>query len=317
MTKNTSLALRSKYFCVAQTGLQVTGQPSYDDWVAFGSVLNQVEGAVHWWIGDWVNYGEATYGEKYAEALEATPFAYSTLAHDACVAKEFGFCRRRQNLSWGHHVAVAGLAPKEQDRLLDLAEKEGLTRANLRALVRKSLPPTPIPPGKFRIIYADPPWSYSDKLIKGYGAAEHHYPAMSLEELCAMPVAGRVADDAVLFLWATSPMLEEAFQVIKAWGFTYVTSFVWDKVKHNFGHYNSVRHEFLLIATRGSCTPDADKLFDSVQTIERSARHSEKPEEFRKIIETLYTHGAKLELFARAKHKGWAVFGNQFDAATN
>jgi len=115
-----------------------------------------------------------------------------------------------------------------------------------------------------------------------------------------MPAQEWAEDDAVLFLWATSPMLENAFQVIRAWGFKYKTSFVWDKVKHNFGHYNSIRHEFLLVCTRGSCTPDAGKLFDSVQTIERSDRHSEKPEEFRKIIETLYTRGAKLELFARA-----------------
>jgi hypothetical protein len=75
---------------------------------------------------------------------------------------------------------------------------------------------------------------------------------MPIAELCALDVKARAADDAVLFLWVTSPMLEVSFQVIKAWGFQYKTSFVWDKVKHNFGHYNSLRHEFLLICTRGS-----------------------------------------------------------------
>ena len=127
----------------------------------------------------------------------------------------------------------------------------------------------------------------------------------------AIPAQEWAEDDAVLFLWATSPMLENAFQVIRAWGFKYKTSFVWDKVKHNFGHYNSVRHELLLVCTRGSCTPDTPKLFDSVQTVERTDRHSEKPEEFRRIIETLYTSGSKLELFARAEHAGWTVHGNQ------
>ena len=150
-----------------------------------------------------------------------------------------------------------------------------------------------LPEGKFNVIYADPPWSYGDKLIDGYGAAEHHYPAMTIDELCKLPILGKVNGDSVLFLWVTSPLLDECFAVIKAWGFDYKTSFVWDKVKHNYGHYNSVRHEFLLIGTRGSFVPQNKTLIDSVQTIERSARHSEKPEEFRKIIETMYPKSKK------------------------
>ena len=99
--------------------------------------------------------------------------------------------------------------------------------------------------------------------------------------------------------------------LVKSWGFKYKTQFVWDKVKHNMGHYNSVRHELLLIATKGKCTPDNVQLFDSVQTIERTEKHSEKPDEFRSIIETLYTYGNKIELFARTKIDGWEVFGNE------
>ena len=79
---------------------------------------------------------------------------------------------------------------------------------------------------------------------------------------------------------------------------------------HNMGHYNSVRHEFLLVCTRGSCTPDNVQLFDSVQSIERT-EHSKKPEAFRKIIETLYTNGSRIELFAREKHDGWQSWGNE------
>ena len=126
-----------------------------------------------------------------------------------------------------------------------------------------------------------------------------------------MPIYDITESDAVLFLWVTSPLLFECASVINAWGFDYKASFVWDKIKHNMGHYNSVRHEFLLVCARGSCTPDVVKLFDSVQTIERSDKHSEKPEEFRSIIDTLYPHGKRLELFARAKHEGWEVYGNQ------
>lgn len=172
----------------------------------------------------------------------------------------------------------------------------------------------PAPPkGKFRVFYADPPWEYSDRRtgLRGYTGAEDHYPTMRLDELCTMKVADLAEDDAVLFLWTTSPMLEDAFKVIRAWGFEYKSSFIWDKVRHNFGHYNSVRHEFLLVNTRGSCMPDSKKLVDSVQVVERTAKHSQKPKEFRAIIEKLYQRGRKLELFARQDVQGWTTYGNE------
>lgn len=168
----------------------------------------------------------------------------------------------------------------------------------------------PVMMGKYRVIYADPPWKYSDKLVDGYGPAEFHYPTMSIEELCLLPVKDLAEDNAVLFLWVTSPLLEDAFRVIHAWGFDYKTSFVWDKVKHNMGHYNSVRHEFLLVCVRGSCTPDNMHLYDSVQSIERT-EHSTKPEEFRNIIDDLYQAGNKIELFARRTVDGWETWGNE------
>ena len=161
---------------------------------------------------------------------------------------------------------------------------------------------------KYRVIYADPPWTYGNKF---YGAAENHYPTMSIEELSALPVTEMTDENAVLFLWTTSPLLEEAFTVVRAWGFKYKTSFVWDKIKHNMGHYNSVRHELLLVCTKGSCTPDIPKLFDSVVSVERTEKHSEKPEVFREMIDTLYTHGRKVELFARKPAEGWDTWGNQ------
>lgn len=170
-----------------------------------------------------------------------------------------------------------------------------------------------LPTERFRVVYADPPWKYGDQLTEDYGAAQYHYPAMAISDLCSLPVADRVEENAVLFLWVTSPLLESAFPVIKAWGFAYKTSFVWDKVKHNMGHYNSVRHEFLLVAVRGSCTPDVAKLYDSVVTIERTA-HSAKPPEFRQMIDVLYPYGKRLEMFARERAEGWEVWGN--DAGT-
>jgi N6-adenosine-specific RNA methylase IME4 len=169
---------------------------------------------------------------------------------------------------------------------------------------------SPAPTGKFRVIYADPPWSYGNTQPDYHTEQPDHYPVMPLSDICALPVRDWAEDDAVLFLWVTSPMLEESFQVIRAWGFKYKASFVWDKVHHNMGHYNSVRHEFLLVCVRGSCQPDVRKLFDSVQSIERT-EHSKKPEEFFGIIETIYTRGDRLEMFSRRPRKGWKAYGNQ------
>ena len=166
---------------------------------------------------------------------------------------------------------------------------------------------------KFRVIYSDPAWSYNDKQeTPQLGGAAKHYDTMSVSEICSLPVKEISEKDSVLFLWVTSPLLEDAFTVIKAWGFKYKTSFVWDKVKHNMGHYNSVRHEMLLIATKGSCTPDNKKLYDSVQSIERNNNHSEKPVEFLNIIDDLYNYGNKLEMFCRdIKKDKWYGWGNE------
>jgi N6-adenosine-specific RNA methylase IME4 len=195
---------------------------------------------------------------------------------------------------------------------------ETLARARRKVKAETIRRTVSLPDAKYRVIYADPPWSYNDKADEGSvqsGGSEMHYPSMSIRELCDLPIQAICEEHAVLFLWVTSPLLFECAAVIKAWGFSYKASFVWDKVKHNMGHYNSVRHEFLLLCTRGSCTPDHVQLFDSVQSIERTS-HSTKPEEFRRIIDTLYTHGKRIELFARSAVEGWDAYGHQATEAS-
>jgi len=163
---------------------------------------------------------------------------------------------------------------------------------------------------KYRIIYADPPWKYGNSMPLGTTEPQDYYLLMDTHDICAMPIKDITEKDAVLFLWSTSPHLPEALEVAKAWGFTYKTTFIWDKIKHNMGHYNSVRHEILLVCTKGACTPDVKRLFDSVVSEERT-EHSKKPNVFREIIETIYTYGNKIELFTRETPEGWDVFGNQ------
>lgn len=166
-----------------------------------------------------------------------------------------------------------------------------------------------LPTGKFNVIYADPPWKYGDKLTESYGGTQYHYESMSVAELCDLPVDDLAADDCVLFLWVTSPLLPDGLRIVEAWDFDYKACFVWDKIKHNMGHYQSVRHEFLLLCTRGSGLPDSDKLERSVVSIERG-EHSAKPAYFRAMIERMYV-GRKVELFAREAADGWERWGNQ------
>lgn len=208
---------------------------------------------------------------------------------------------RRGDMSINQAYKTVRAEEKRQEREAAIQEQKERPKASNRIDIFTARK-------RYRIVYADPPWSYNDKQETDMlGGAVKHYSTMSMDEICAFPVPAD--DNAVLFIWTTSPMLEDAFKVINAWGFKYKSSFVWDKVAHNMGHYNSVRHEFLLIATRGSCTPDVPKLYDSVVSIERT-EHSRKPAVFRNMIDTLYPTGERLELFAREAPEGWDVWGD-------
>ena len=229
----------------------------------------------------------------------------------ATIAKAHGVSERTIKSDGKRAEAIdklARTAPEQAKAVLDGKKRFNEVRREIKLDEVKEA--AALPDAKYRVIYADPPWKYGDQLTEDYGPVKFHYPAMTIKELCALPVRQLCETDAVLFMWVTSPLLYEAAPIIESWGFTYKTSFVWDKIKHNMGHYNSVRHEFLLICTRGSCTPDVKQLFDSVQSIERT-KHSAKPEEFRTIIDTLYPHGKRIELFARKPAENWDVWGNQ------
>lgn len=187
-----------------------------------------------------------------------------------------------------------------------------------RGLLAEHIEPPPLPEGKYRVLYADPPWQYSSPqhtTEEQETVLETHYPTMTLEEIGSLPIKNIAHEDSVLFLWITSPLIFQAKEIIVAWGFEYKANFIWDKIKHNVGYYNSVRHELLLIATCGFCLPDSKKLHDSVVSIERT-EHSRKPEYFRRVIDKMYIppkgRNDRIELFARDKlPKHWDSWGNE------
>jgi len=235
-----------------------------------------------------------------ADEAETDPASVLTLA-------EMGISKRLSAESQSLH-RLESAAPEQFAAVLDGSKSlREVQRSDKRASVSEA---AKLPTDKYRVIYADPPWRYGDQLTENYGSVKFHYPSLTIAELCLLPIVDIAADNAVLFLWVTSPMLEECFPVIKAWGFTYRTSIVWNKLAHNMGHYVSVRHEFLLICVRGSCLPDINKLLPSVVDVKRSKTHSQKPEEFRAMINALYPHGKRIELFARNEAEGWDLWGN-------
>ncbi len=169
---------------------------------------------------------------------------------------------------------------------------------------------------RYPVIYADPPWRYENPSMGGTSRSiENHYPTMSLEDICALPVAALATEDAILYLWATAPKLAESMKVIEAWAFEYRTCMVWDKVKIGMGYWTRNQHEHLLICRRGQFPPP--KTGEQPPSVIRIPRgeHSAKPAEFYQIIESAYPELPKIELFCRSPRDGWAVWGNQAGSA--
>jgi N6-adenosine-specific RNA methylase IME4 len=165
----------------------------------------------------------------------------------------------------------------------------------------------------FRVILADPPWRYND--LGHTRRIDKKYPVLSPDEIKALPVETCAADDAVLFLWSTSPFLPDALSVMAHWGFTYKSSCVWDKEVFGMGHYWRIRHEFVLLGVRGK--PGTAHVHDLPSVIvSRRGAHSRKPEELYVHIERMYPRAKRLELFARRTRPGWDSWGNEVKRGT-
>lgn len=166
----------------------------------------------------------------------------------------------------------------------------------------------------YRVIYADPPWQYKDTTLRfalgkreKLSSAVGHYQVMLLEDIKSLDIPA--ADQAYLFLWATNPLLREAFEVMESWGFNYKTTLTWVKPSIRMGYYFRGRTEHLLFGVKGK--PGRLKSKSLGNVIEaKPTRHSEKPEKVYELIETA-CDGPYLEMFARKRRYGWDVWGNE------
>lgn len=142
---------------------------------------------------------------------------------------------------------------------------------------------------------------------------------MSIEDICAFPVADLADKDCALFLWATLPMLPEAFKVIEAWGFNYKTAaFVWikrnkvaDSWYYGMGYWTRANAEICLLATKGKIRRQSNRVHQIIDT--RLEAHSKKPNVARDRIVELMGDIPRIELFARERFNGWDCFGNEVD----
>ena len=177
---------------------------------------------------------------------------------------------------------------------------------------------------KYKVILADPPWSYSNSGTRG--AALNEYKTMSIDDICALPVAEIADENSVLLLWATNPLIPEALRVCKAWGFEYVTKFPWIKLQsppqinffgewqykpqYGVGFWVRGCSEDVFICKRGKVTPPE---LGWVGILSENFFHSRKPDNIYEFAESL--PAPRLEMFARRRREGWDVFGNEVEGS--
>ena len=205
-----------------------------------------------------------------------------------------------------------------QARLVDRAAVQSekaqrrAAREQILGVVQQSLPQK-----KFGVIVADPEWRFEPWSRKSGmdRAADNHYPTSCTEIITARDVPSIAADDCVLFLWATIPMLPHALLVMAAWSFDYKSHYIWQKDKIGLGYWNREIHELLLIGTRGKIMAPAPGTQRESVIYDVRGDHSAKPECFLELIEAWYPTLPKIELNRRgAPREGWATWGNEAQA---
>jgi len=166
----------------------------------------------------------------------------------------------------------------------------------------------PLPDGPFSTIVVDPPWSREDEGdVDQLGRGQPTYEMMTIDELKALPIGEKAADNAHIYLWITNRSLPKGFPLLTAWGFRYITCLTWCKPSFGIGNYFRGQTEHMLFGVKGSLPllrSDVGTCFNWP----RQARHSQKPEEAYDLIETC-SPGPWLDAFARRKRRGWICWG--------
>lgn len=164
--------------------------------------------------------------------------------------------------------------------------------------------PAPPADGTYACIVIDPPWQYGNKATRG--AAEDHYPTMSIDELEQLELPG--SEQAHLYLWVTNGFLAEGLHLMKVWGYEYKTVLTWCKPQIGLGNYFRNSTEHVLFGIRGGLRT----LRNDVPThfTAKRGQHSAKPDSFYDLAESC-SPGPRMEMFARRRRFGWDAWGNE------
>jgi N6-adenosine-specific RNA methylase IME4 len=286
-------------------------------------------------------YEQVTIKQAVAQ-LAGLETAYSTLGADTL---ELVKSRRYLEVRWGEllgdgreaqqsqnrrelsHVSESQLTKDDRHRFRQMAaakddvveliltatDADELARSRILKTAKQIHPSEPVrtnAQGVYGALVIDPPWRYSNVATRG--AAEDHYPTMSIPELLKLPeVCGPLAEsiDSHAYLWTTAGMLREAFDLLRAWGYTYKTNLVWVKPQIGMGNYFRISHEHILFGVRGTSGRTRDRSLRSWFEAPRE-RHSRKPLAFYDLVEKA-SPGPYLDVFARDRRFGWDVWGNE------
>lgn len=172
----------------------------------------------------------------------------------------------------------------------------------------------------YSIVYADPCWNYAGReqhnKKEANKSVEQHYPTMTLDELKKLKVKEICQKDCLLFMWTSSPHLNQAIELMTSWGFEYKTvAFVWYKQKTNPGYYTMSECELCLVGKKGNIPRPRGARNVRQFLSEERGRHSSKPVEIRKRIEQMFPEQKKIELFSREKVDGWDCWGNEVECS--
>lgn len=255
---------------------------SFEEWQNCGAWIKRTNGSVQFWLGDWINYGEKTYGEKYAQAIDVTEMEYQSLRDVAYVARNVDLSRRRDNLSFDHHREIASLEPELQEKLLDMAEKEDIKSKEFRKLKNKFVAdskrlPAPnivdsnlicgdaveelkkLDDASIDCVVTDPPYGIdyqsnrrtaTEKLDK---IANDNTDAFALLASVCEVLKAKVKPDSHLYFFTSWKVYSEFETVISDY-FDIKNLIVWDKMNHGTGDLDgnyAEQHELIIFATTG------------------------------------------------------------------
>ena len=215
-------------------------------------------------------------------------------------------------------VAAAEAEPERFGKLVEDMDRHGKAEAvfrrlsNIRQGEKIRAEPPPLPTGPYRVIVADPPWPYEFRMADPTHRGVCPYPLMTLADITALPVMELAADDAVLWLWVPNFHLVNGAHVaiLDAWGFSGRTMLTWAKNHYGYGDWLRGQTEHAILAVRGH--PVVTNGHGQPTLLTAPVRgHSQKPDEFYSLVESLCPAPRYLELFARKARPGWDVWGDE------